>query len=157
MTLKHLCACAVAVLVFGGGIAPQLGAEEPIGARAAAEDVNIVFEDLGTTQTGVDVWKMACPSGTAKVSADVGDQGVVDGRRLTVTLVRASTGKTSLKTAGDGAISAPATLSGGSGTYYVVISKTIGYSTKVGYDSAQRCLNSAGADLPFSPVLAQDF
>ena len=160
MSLKQLCSCAVAVLMFGCGIALQAWAEEPRRARAGAEgfsaEAYIPGEDLGTTSTGTDVWKLACPSGTAKVEADVGDLGGVDGRTLTVTLVRASTGKASLRRAPDGGVSPLANLPGGSGTYFVLISKTTGHNTSVKYDSIQRCLNSAGSELPVSPVLVQD-
>jgi hypothetical protein len=157
MILKHLYACAVAVLVFGGGIAPQVWAEEPIGARAAAAAQAFVEEDLGTTTTGTDVWKLACPSNTAKVEADVNDRGGVDGVSLTVLLLRASTGKTSLKRSPDGGTSVFANLTGGPGTYYVIIHKTQSTSTSIPYDSIQRCLNSSGSDLPVTPQKVQDF
>jgi hypothetical protein len=146
MTLKHLCACAIAVLVFGGGIAPQLGAH------------TTTFENLGTSYTGVDVWKLVCPSGTVKVLAHVTDQSGVDGRSLNIMLLNAITGKASFKWAADGDTSGNAQVAGGSGTYYVMISKRTAYNTSIDYQSDQRCVDSTGKSLlHISHSLVQDF
>jgi hypothetical protein len=137
MISKQLFAYAVALLVFGWGIVPSVLAHE------------LVYEDLGTYATGVDVWKLVCPSGTAKVTADVGDWGgfVGDGIQLTVLLVNASTGKTNPRNAPDQSVSNDAVVTGGPGTYYVMIHKNKVTSTALPYYSGQWCLNSAGTIL----------
>jgi hypothetical protein len=143
MAAKQLFACAVAVLVFGWGIVPRVWAHE------------IVEGTLGTYATGVDVWKLVCPSGTTKVTADVGDPAFAgdDGVILTVVLLNASTGKTNLRNTHNRYIiwvSDDAVVTGGPGTYYVLIHKNTVTSTSIEYDSQQLCLNSAGTRLPHS-------
>jgi hypothetical protein len=136
MTAKQLCACVVALLVFGSGIVPGVLAHD-------------VYEDLGTYATGVDVYKLVCPSGTAKVSAYIYDySGYEDPDYhviFTVLLVSASTGKTALRnTPGGGYSSNDAVVTGGPGTYYVLIHKNKVTSTALPYYSGQWCYNSAG-------------
>jgi hypothetical protein len=152
MITKHLWAGAVALLFVIGGIAPAALAEETIHARH-----DVPAEDLGTSSTAVDVWKLVCPSGTANAQADVFDFGPADGALFTVILVKSGLGRAILRHAPDGGISPLATLAQGSGTYFVQIHKNKTTSAKVGYNSIQWCRDSAGNVLTHtSHTIGQD-
>jgi hypothetical protein len=155
MMTKPLWACAVALLVVIGGVAPAVLAEEPIQARH-----DFVEENLPTSSSLVDVWKLVCPTGTAKASADVQNLSTQSGVLFTVLVVKYNTGKTMLRhDAKGGSYSSPAILSGGSGTYYIQIHKNITTSAPALYDSVQLCLDSANPPnvLPhISHALIQD-
>jgi hypothetical protein len=147
MVTKHLWVSAVALLVVIAGIAPVALAEETIDTRTA-----FVEEFLGTSSTAVDVWRMVCPSGTARAEADVQDlsAGGPDGVLFTVILLKSGLGRAILRHAPDGGTSPLASLAQGSGVYFVHIHKNKATSAKVKYDSQQLCKDSAGKLLPNS-------
>jgi hypothetical protein len=152
MLTKHLWASAVALLVVIGGIAPAALAEETIHARH-----DVPAEDLGTSSTAVDVWKLVCPSGTANAQADVFDFGPADGALFTVILVKSGLGRAILRHAPDGGTPPFATLAQGSGTYYVQIHKNKATSAKVNYVTELACTDSANFVLPPPrPTVGQD-
>jgi hypothetical protein len=155
MLTKYLLAWAVAVLlVVGGGIAP-----------AAAACYNFVGdyyreygENLPTSSSAVDVWKLVCPSGTSRAVANIVDLSE-DGNRFTLLVVKGSAGITTLRHVpdGEGSSSSDASLSGGSGTYYLQVHKNITTSVPVEYGGWACCLNSASELLPISTLtLIQD-
>ncbi len=64
-------------------------------------------------------------SGTARVNADINDNGGVDGIRLSVTVVNPQ-GRAISRTGPENLISADTILFGGAGNYLVIIAKTGG-------------------------------
>ena len=142
MLTKHLWVSAVALLFVIGGIGPAALAqeEETIDTRSAQSSA-LRAEDLGTSSTAVDVWRLDCPSGTSFATADVRDlKTAKDGVLFTVILGGATKGRASLRQAPDGGItSSPAKLALGPGTYWVYIHKNKASSAKVMYDSQMLC------------------
>ena len=155
MLTKHLWVSAVALLFVIVGIVPAALAEETIDTRTI-----LLEEDLGTSSTAVDVFRMVCPSGTAKVEAYVRDlsSGSADGVLFTVILMKSGLGRAILRHAPDGGQwSSAASLAQGSGIYFVQIHKNKTTSAKVGYNSIQWCRDSAGNVLTHtSHTIGQD-
>jgi hypothetical protein len=143
MVAKQLFACAVALLVFGWVNTSGVLAQET--------------DWLGKYATGVDVWKLVCPSGTTKVEVNIYDYGDLsgegkDGVILTVLLLNASTGKTALRNAADAGGSAIAVVTGGPGTYYAMIHKNMATTDNDYYSAVLACRSSTGLYLNASSL-----
>jgi hypothetical protein len=157
MLTKHLWVSAVALLLVIGGITPAALAEEEetIHTRSVQSSSAQRFEDLGTSSTAVDAWRLVCPSGTSYATADVNDHAA-DGVLFTVILAGSTKARASLRQAPDGHFSSPAKQTLGQGIYYVYIHKNKASSAKVAYDTIVACFNSAGSQLPPDFTLGQD-
>lgn len=158
MITKHLMVGMVVLLLVGWGIAPAAAGTCLRSGSYYEEGV----EDLGGISAAVDVWKLACPSGTSRATANIIDLSsqntgtTRDGILFTLLTVKGTTGSTTLRHANDASSSSDATVNGGSGTYYLQIHKNITTSTPVDYVVHACCLNTSGASLPSSFTLIQD-
>jgi hypothetical protein len=156
MLTKHLWVSAVALLLVIGGIAPAaLAEEETIRTRSVQSSAAGRVEDLGTSSTAVDAYRLVCPSGTSFADADVSDHSR-DGVLFTVILAGSTQARAVLRNAPDGGISSRAKLTLGQGIYYVYIHKNKTSSAKVAYDTIMRCFKSDGSELNPDLTLGQD-
>jgi len=157
MLTKHLWVSAVALLLVIGGIAPAALAEEEetIHMRSVQSSGAQRFEDLGTSSTAVDAYRLVCPSGTSYAMADVFDHSK-DGVLFTVILAGSTKVRASLRHAPDGGVASPVKQVLGQGIYYVYIHKNKASSAKVTYDTIVACFKSDGSELLPDFTLGQD-
>jgi hypothetical protein len=156
MTTKLKVAAGVAFLVLGvAGVAVIAQAQDGQEAvsRATDDPEHLFFESLGTGLGATDVWSVQCGAGTTRVNADVQDTGGADGVRITVTVINPQ-GRANSRTT-DGGLTSDALLSGGAGSYLVVITRSL-FGTAETYNTEIHCQNSLGTHFVTNVVLAQD-
>jgi hypothetical protein len=153
MTTELRVAAGVALILGVAGVGVMAQDSQEPGSRAEVPE-DLVVETLGTSLAATDVWSVQCGAGTARVHADVDDNGGVDGIRLNVVVVNPQ-GRATGRTAPDNGVSAQAILAGGPGNYLVVITKS-GGATAEAYDSSIHCRNSIGVHTLTRLLLVQD-
>jgi hypothetical protein len=104
--------------------------------------LDLVFDTLGTTPNAIDAWSVHCPGGTHHIHFDVGDFSNT-GPAFGIVAQDFETGRSAVRRAPQGGISAAGQQNGGSGIYVLHVFKTAGQGGQAGtYDTVQVCHNA---------------
>ncbi|MGR9108556.1 MAG: hypothetical protein ACU843_16680 [Gammaproteobacteria bacterium] len=133
----------------------------------------VLFEDLGLNQSNTDVWQIVCPStgavatNTAKLNLNITDlANVVKPSLISATIFKTGSAINTtdpidgLQATPTGMQSLPSptvTLTQGNGTYFVLVTHTVGTNVPEGYSASGECQNAFGVPLNANSVtLIQD-